>query len=61
VITRILDDVHAGKVASVVVLKLDRLTRSVRDLTDLLELFAKTGTALLSLTESLGRYGPGNG
>ncbi len=39
--------------ASVVVLKLDRLTRSVRDLADLIELFSRTETALVSVTEHL--------
>ncbi|MBC5828769.1 MAG: recombinase family protein [Candidatus Eremiobacteraeota bacterium] len=34
-------------------LKSDRLTASVRDLADLLEVFANADTALVSVTESL--------
>ena len=36
-----------------IVLKLDRLTRSVRDLADLLELFQRRKVALMSVSESL--------
>jgi site-specific DNA recombinase len=50
---RILREIRAGLVEAVVVLKLDRLTRSVRDLSDLLELFTKHETALLSVQETL--------
>jgi DNA invertase Pin-like site-specific DNA recombinase len=50
---RILADVRAGKVERVVVLKLDRLTRSVRDLADLLDLFAKHDVSLVSVSEHL--------
>lgn len=52
-LAQILEAVRAGEVTSVTVLKLDRLTRSVRDLADILELFTKTETALVSVTESL--------
>lgn len=52
-IARLLAEVRDGHVASVVVLKLDRLTRSVRDLADILDLFAKTSTALISVMEHL--------
>ena len=37
----------------VIIAKLDRLTRSVRDLTDLLERFAKHSVSLVSVGESL--------
>jgi site-specific DNA recombinase len=37
----------------VIVPKLDRLTRSVKDLCNLLELFEKRGVALVSIAESL--------
>jgi DNA invertase Pin-like site-specific DNA recombinase len=50
---RILADVRAGSIERVIVLKLDRLTRSTRDLADLLELFAKADAALVSVTENL--------
>jgi DNA invertase Pin-like site-specific DNA recombinase len=50
---KILADVRAGSIERVVVLKLDRLTRSTRDLADLLELFAKADAALVSVSENL--------
>lgn len=50
---RLLSDVRCGSVDAVIVLKLDRLTRSVRDLADLIDTLEKTGTALVSLSESL--------
>jgi site-specific DNA recombinase len=43
----------AGRVQTVIISKLDRLTRSVRDLADLLELFDKHGVTLVSVSESL--------
>ena len=42
-----------GKVNAVIIAKLDRLTRSVKDLCSLLELFEKRGVALISVAESL--------
>ena len=45
--------VEAHQVASVIVYKLDRLTRSVYDLLYLVDLFERTGTALVSLSENL--------
>ena len=50
---RILAGIRAGKIDAVVVLKLDRLTRSVRDLADLLDLFQEAGAALVSISETL--------
>lgn len=50
---RIMDELRAGEIEAVVVLKLDRLTRSVRDLADLLEAFQKHDAALVSVSESL--------
>src|ERR1043166_5229156 len=50
---RLLSLVQAGKVQAVIVAKLDRLTRSVKDLCSLLELFEKKGVALISVAESL--------
>jgi DNA invertase Pin-like site-specific DNA recombinase len=52
-ISRVLDDVRSGRVETVIVLKLDRITRSVRDLATLLDLFAKANAALVSVGESL--------
>src|SRR4051812_3003492 len=50
---RLLSMVQAGKVQAVIVAKLDRLTRSVKDLCSLLELFEKKNVALISVAESL--------
>jgi site-specific DNA recombinase len=49
----LLADVRRGLVHTVATLKIDRLTRSVRDLADLIDLFERHGVALCSLTESL--------
>src|ERR1700691_288801 len=50
---RLLAMVDAGKVKTVIVAKLDRLTRSVKDLCTLLECFERRGVALISVAESL--------
>jgi site-specific DNA recombinase len=50
---RLLGLVNAGKIDAVIVAKLDRLTRSVKDLCGLLELFDKRKAALISVAESL--------
>jgi DNA invertase Pin-like site-specific DNA recombinase len=50
---RLLAMVEAGTVRTVIVAKLDRLTRSVRDLCELLELFERKRVALVSVAESL--------
>ncbi len=50
---RLLALVDAKKVQAVVVAKLDRLTRSVKDLCTLLERFERRGVALISVAESL--------
>ena len=52
-LARVLALVRARAVDMVLVAKLDRLTRSVRDLADLLDVFAKHGVALVSVAESL--------
>src|SRR5690348_10951065 len=50
---RLLALVEHGTVDAVIVAKLDRLTRSVKDLCELLELFEKRKVALVSVAESL--------
>jgi site-specific DNA recombinase len=50
---RLLVLVDSGEVNAVVVAKLDRLTRSVKDLCELLERFDRRGVALISVAESL--------
>jgi site-specific DNA recombinase len=52
-IERLLALVDARKVDSVIIAKLDRLTRSVKDLCELLERFERRGVALISVAESL--------
>ena len=50
---RMMTLVNSGKVQAVIVAKLDRLTRSVKDLCGLLELFEKRKVALISVAEAL--------
>ncbi len=50
---RLLAMVDAGGVKVVIVAKLDRLTRSVKDLCELLERFERRGVSLVSVAESL--------
>src|SRR5437016_1567809 len=50
---RLLALVDQGKVQTVIIAKLDRLTRSVKDLAVLLELFQKRGVSLVSVAEAL--------
>jgi len=50
---RLLALINTGKVQAVIVAKLDRLTRSVKDLCGLLELLEKRKVALISVAESL--------
>src|SRR3954454_13023748 len=50
---RLLALINSGQVQAVIVAKLDRLTRSVKDLCGLLELLEKRKVALISVSESL--------
>ena len=50
---RLLTLVEAGEVEAVIIAKLDRLTRSVKDLCTLLERFTRRGVTLISVAESL--------
>lgn len=50
---RVMSEIKAGRVDVVIVQKLDRLTRSIRDFNMLLELFAAHNTRLISVNESL--------
>lgn len=50
---RLLALCDSGKVQTVIVAKLDRLTRSVRDLGDILERFERRRVSLVSVAESL--------
>lgn len=51
--TRLLALVDGGSIDVVIVAKLDRLTRSVKDLGELLERFQRRGVSLVSVAESL--------
>jgi len=51
--TKLLALIKKGKVQAVIVAKLDRRTRSVKDLCELLERFERRGVALVSVNESL--------
>jgi site-specific DNA recombinase len=50
---RLMKSVRDRQVDSIIVAKLDRLTRSVKDLADLLELFSRKNVSLVSVAESL--------
>ena len=50
---RLLSLVDAGAVDTVIIAKLDRLTRSVKDLAELLKRFTRRGVSLVSVAESL--------
>ena len=50
---RLLTLVDERKVDSIIIAKLDRLTRSVKDLAELLERFQRRGVSLVSVAESL--------
>src|SRR5678816_3251056 len=51
--TQLLALVDARAVDIVIIAKLDRLTRSVKDLAELLERFSRRGVSLVSVAESL--------
>jgi len=52
-VLRLLDDVNQGKINNVLVYKIDRLTRSTKNLIELIDLFAVKGCAFNSLMESI--------
>ena len=52
-VQRLMELVKAGKIQGVIIAKLDRLTRSVRDACALVDLFNRKDVALISLAESL--------
>lgn len=49
----VISKVKSGAIDTVIILKLDRLTRSVKDLGAVVELFEKTGAALISVQDSI--------
>jgi len=52
-INRLIDDINEGNVNNVLVFKVDRLTRSVKNLVELVDLFEEYNCAFNSLTESI--------
>ncbi|MCX6624935.1 MAG: recombinase family protein [Acidobacteria bacterium] len=50
---RLMALVESRSIATVIIAKLDRLTRSVKDLAEILEKFARRGVTLVSVAESL--------
>lgn len=50
---RLLEDVKAGKIDTVIVWRLNRLSRSLTDILEMVELFTQHGVSLRSLTEQL--------
>src|SRR5918912_1614179 len=55
---RLLADVRAGRVEAVVVTKLDRISRSLHDLLDLMALFEAHGVKFISLRDNIDTSGP---
>src|SRR5215813_10623765 len=51
-LNRLLTDVKAGKIDIVVVYKIDRLSRSMLDFLNLVELFERHNTTFVSVTQS---------
>jgi DNA invertase Pin-like site-specific DNA recombinase len=49
---RMFDDIEAGKIDAVVVYKIDRLSRSLRDFVGVMERFDKLGVAFASVTQN---------
>src|SRR5919199_727905 len=55
---QLLADVRAGRVRSVVVTKLDRISRSLADLLDLMKLFEQHAVKFVSLRDNIDTSGP---
>lgn len=51
-LTHLLEDIKAGKIQTVVVYKIDRLTRSLMDFAKLVEVFDAHGVTFVSITQS---------
>ncbi len=55
---KLLSDIEAGKIDTVLIYKLDRLSRHVKDVLELVELFEKYGVTLFSLHENIDLSSP---
>lgn len=51
-LARLLEDIKSGKIQTVVVYKIDRLTRSLMDFSKLVEIFDEYGVTFVSITQS---------
>lgn len=51
-VQRLFADIESGKINAVIVYKIDRLSRSIRDFGDIMERFTKHGTAFASVTQT---------
>ncbi len=51
-LSKLLDDIREGKIQTVVVYKIDRLTRSLMDFSKLVEVFDEYGVTFVSITQS---------
>jgi DNA invertase Pin-like site-specific DNA recombinase len=50
---RLLSDIQAGKIKKVVAYRLDRISRNIKDFSDLLTLFEKYNVSFISATENI--------
>ncbi len=50
---RVLKEVRSGVIGTLVILKLDRATRSVKDLLNIIDVFSRAGADIVSVSESL--------
>ncbi len=51
-LNRLLDDIRAGRIQTIAVYKIDRLTRSLMDFSKLVEVFDEYGVTFVSITQS---------
>ena len=56
--SEMINDIKAGKISSVVVYKLDRISRSILDFSSMMELFQKYGVSFISATEKFDTSSP---
>lgn len=55
---QLMQDIEAEKIQSVIVTKLDRITRSLKDLIQLMEFFEKNKVKFISITQQIDTSGP---
>ena len=55
---KLFKDIEAGKIQTILVTKLDRITRSLRDLVKLVEFFAEKSVKFVSITQNVDSSGP---